>query len=142
MKLFHSPQHHPAVHTFQTVTRGKKSLVFRSSKEIRGRQLLDSYKRNFTVAVQSYTGCGTGRWGVSTAGIQALCSGPWSVLLTSYTTADENNWACSTRFRWCFWKPGLAYGLHFQSKHSLPSTNVVWTLNTQLVKLWEWKTLP
>lgn len=57
MKLFHSPQHHPAVCTFQTVT-GGKSLVFRSSKEIRGRQLLDSYKRNFTVAQPSYMGVG------------------------------------------------------------------------------------
>lgn len=28
MKLFHSPQHHPAVHTFQTVTRGKKKALF------------------------------------------------------------------------------------------------------------------
>lgn len=121
---------------------GKKALFLEVQKKSEAGNFWTCTRETLQWPCKVTWGCGTDRWGVSTSGIKALCSGPWSVLLASYTTADENNWACSTSFRWCFWKPGLAYGLHFQSKHSLPSTNVVWTLNTQLVKLWKWKTLP
>lgn len=49
-----SNQHHPAIHTFQTVFfwGGVAGEAFStSSKEIRGRKFLDYYKRNFTVAL-------------------------------------------------------------------------------------------
>lgn len=62
-----STQHHPAVHTFQTVTEKKKAFP-RSLKEVRGRKFLD-YKGN---SVKLYGDCGTGE-GVSTSGINAVC---------------------------------------------------------------------